>query len=791
MEIIMFTYKIYTAEEVIQVEKKILNEELLYDIFQMHPDRTVYITESGIVAGIVTLGDFKRYIRGKNEIRFVDEPVTEKKLINTKFTSESVEREIEIFAFLKQKKIAFSVPVLDEQGKILREYSKEKREEKKSFDVIQFLSQVYKETEFFCSETIYILIDQRDGTDTRLAEMLKNKRENVHIITYLPVSELKQLQNQDGQYIYDCRYKFAGVASYFCKNYRLNYFHLASGLIHMLENIENLFAHFVSVGILDNNQYFKRKSVLNIQEIAAKEFVWNSDFNCYEYKKANVQEKPEVIYTVFPLSENPYVRWKTFFVPLCAMFQSDANSTYDSEGVIRANDNDIALNIIPKLERQGVKCIVLDNVQSRYSGWREKLGIDPQQAACKVCYNQMFQTIEKQNRWVAIYKNGYIQLADVQVEGITYRNGERCPEELSEGLDTIYIFGPCVVWGGYVSDNESIGYLLRKRVGRDFNVKAYGVGWNYMNYTIREHEFKPGDSVVIFAADRQVYDLNHIPVFDIMDVWKKVMNLKVHIRDLPYHCDGEVTRGVEEKVFQICESEGCFQKKEDLRNKSKIHFGFWDRRRVEIPQGMRKWLVSVQKEKIQGVKKTGAIVMNCNPFTKGHRYLIEESAKKVDVLYIFVVEENKSFFSFEDRIEMVRLGISDIENVVVIPSGKYIISSETLPGYFEKDENNDLELDATQDLDLFGGVIAKEFEIVVRFAGDEPEDAVTRQYNQQMKSILPVYGVEFMEIPRKKIAGKAISASSVRKYIKEQEYGEVRKLVLPQVYDYLREYYFK
>lgn len=786
----MFIYKVYTSEEVIQVEKNILEEELLYDIFQIHPERTVYITESGSLTGIVTLGDFKRYIRSKNKIRFVDAPVIEEKLINTKFTSVSIEREGEISAFLEQKKIAFSVPVLDAQGKILREYSKESKEEKKDFDVVQILSQIYKEAEFIRSGTIYILIDQWDDSDTRLTELLKYKKENIRITTYLPASKLRQFQIQDKQYIYDLRYKFSGVASYFYKNYQLNYFYLTSGLIHMLENIENLFAHFASVGVLDINQYFERRTILNIQEIDSKGLVWNSDFNCYEYKRANAQAKPEMIYTVFPLSENPYVRWETSFVPLCAMFQSDANSTYDSERVIRTNDNDIALNIIPKLEKQGVKCIVLDNVQSRYSGWREKLDIDPLQAACKVCYNQMFLTIEEQNRWVAIYKNGYIQLADVQMEGVTYRFGERCPEGLNEELNTIYIFGPCVVWGGYILDEESIGYLLRKKIDGDFNVKAYGVGWNYMNYSIREHEFKSGDSVIIFAADRQVYDLNHIPVFDIMDAWRKITNLKVHIRDLPYHCDGEVTQNIEEKVFQICKSEGCFQRQDDSIKREKIHFGFWEKRKVEIPQGLREWLVSVQKEKVSGVKKSGAIVMNCNPFTKGHRYLIEESAKKVDVLYIFVVEENKSYFSFEDRMEMVRLGVSDLRNVVVIPSGKYIISSETFPGYFEKDENNDLEIDATQDLDLFGGVIAKEFEITVRFAGDEPEDAVTRQYNQQMKSILPVYGVEFMEIPRKEIEGKVISASSVRKYIKKQEYEKIQELVLPQNYEYLRRHYF-
>ena len=60
---------------------------------------------------------------------------------------------------------------------------------------------------------------------------------------------------------------------------------------------------------------------------------------------------------------------------------------------------------------------------------------------------------------------------------------------------------------------------------------------------------------------------------------------------------------------------------------------------------------------------------------------------------------------------MVKMGVADMKNVIVVPSGRYIISTETLPGYFEKEENPYVELDATEDMELFAGVIAKEFDI--------------------------------------------------------------------------------
>jgi [citrate (pro-3S)-lyase] ligase len=201
------------------------------------------------------------------------------------------------------------------------------------------------------------------------------------------------------------------------------------------------------------------------------------------------------------------------------------------------------------------------------------------------------------------------------------------------------------------------------------------------------------------------------------------------------------------------------------------------------------WLASVEQYKVQNTEHAGAIVMNCNPFTRGHRYLIQQASQQVDVLYIFVVEENKSFFDFQDRLHMVKLGVADLENVVVIPSGKYMISTVTLPGYFEKETCPFAEFDATEDLVLFADVIAKRFDIRVRFAGEEPKDAFTNRYNESMGRILPEHGVNFVEIPRMCLENEVVSASLVRKYMAEGRWEEIQKLVLPEIYAYLWENY--
>jgi [citrate (pro-3S)-lyase] ligase len=177
-------------------------------------------------------------------------------------------------------------------------------------------------------------------------------------------------------------------------------------------------------------------------------------------------------------------------------------------------------------------------------------------------------------------------------------------------------------------------------------------------------------------------------------------------------------------------------------------------------------------------KSIGSIVMNCNPFTFGHRFLIEKALEEVDYLYIFVVEEDCSDFSFSDRLQMVQVGVSDFENrVKVFPSGKFIISSFSFPEYFSKSEITDVPVDSTADILIFGSIIAYSTNISIRFIGEEPYCNVTKQYNETMKKILPHTGVTVREIERKTLKGIPISASLVRQYINDKKFIKLEQLL--------------
>jgi [citrate (pro-3S)-lyase] ligase len=191
------------------------------------------------------------------------------------------------------------------------------------------------------------------------------------------------------------------------------------------------------------------------------------------------------------------------------------------------------------------------------------------------------------------------------------------------------------------------------------------------------------------------------------------------------------------------------------------------------------YLNNLEKHR-QELGNCGAIVMNCNPFTLGHRYLIEYAMAQVEHLYIFVVEEDKSEFSFKDRFKLVKQNTADLANVTVLPSGKFIISSLTFDAYFGKSgisEEQAIEQDTSFDLLIFAAAIAPALNIKTRFVGQEPFDPLTRHYNEEMKSLLPEYGCDVVEIPRLEKDGGAVSASRVRKLLKDGNFEEIRKIV--------------
>lgn len=209
--------------------------------------------------------------------------------------------------------------------------------------------------------------------------------------------------------------------------------------------------------------------------------------------------------------------------------------------------------------------------------------------------------------------------------------------------------------------------------------------------------------------------------------------------------------------------------------------------------------------------RNGAIVMNANPFTKGHRYLVEQAASQVDNLYVIVVKEDRSRFPYVERKAMIEAGCAGLDNVVVCEGSDYAISAATFPTYFLKKLDDATDTQIALDLDLFVNHIAKPLGVTVRFAGSEPEDALTRRYNELMAEILPgtsvavvrqdhqpdpelVKGsalrqarrpIDFVEIPRLEQKGKPLSATSLRRALDKGGFKEAMEYIPESSIPYL------
>lgn len=259
------------------------------------------------------------------------------------------------------------------------------------------------------------------------------------------------------------------------------------------------------------------------------------------------------------------------------------------------------------------------------------------------------------------------------------------------------------------------------------------------------------------------------------------------------------------KAFTKPENEGIFKSLGFALIASSPNAILMENGRGGLPE-YRKYLESLARP-----GRNGAIVMNANPFTKGHRYLVEQAASQVDNLYVIVVKEDRSRFPYVERKAMIEAGCAGLDNVIVCEGSDYAISAATFPTYFLKKLDDATDTQIALDLDLFVNHIAKPLGVTVRFAGSEPEDALTRRYNELMAEILPgtsvavvrqahqpdselVKGsalrqarrpIDFIEIPRLEQNGNPISATSLRRALDKGGFKEAMEYIPKSTVPYL------
>ena len=399
--------------------------------------------------------------------------------------------------------------------------------------------------------------------------------------------------------------------------------------------------------------------------------------------------------------------------------------------------------------------------------------------------------------------SGCTYFEDSENDLFNIKDGKRQTAYQTEKYDhTMFCIGTCVCVGYAAPYDKTMLSFLQKKFNENnisYKVENCSQFFNgrYQDsfYNLNSLPVKDGDIVFICISNRAVED---VPCFSIKNLFKRPHDYgeiyvdKNHINEKGYEI-------VANKVLEFLNENKWFEFYDyntDKITRTILHphmYGIpeWvddEFYTYKISEDLKEYKNILRYNKnndLANNAKIGSIVMNCNPFTKGHRYLIETASKQVDQLYVFVVEEDKSIFPFKERFSLVKNGVKDLKNVTVIPSGKFIISSLTFSDYFNKSNLQEKTIDPSMDVEIFAKLICPELGIKIRFAGEEPLDLVTKQYNETMNKILPQYGIEFIEIPRITFGEGVISASRVRKLLKENKFEEIKQIVPSCTYDYL------
>ncbi|XEO94654.1 [citrate (pro-3S)-lyase] ligase [Latilactobacillus sakei] len=200
---------------------------------------------------------------------------------------------------------------------------------------------------------------------------------------------------------------------------------------------------------------------------------------------------------------------------------------------------------------------------------------------------------------------------------------------------------------------------------------------------------------------------------------------------------------------------------------------------------LQQFIAQVPRIDNQSTATFSAIVMNANPFTLGHRYLVTQAAQKSDFVYVFVVSQDVSLFTTEERFTLVQQGLSDLPNVIVVPSSDYMVSYATFPAYFLPESQDVIEYQTALDAQLFKK-IATQLNIQQRFLGEEPFSKTTALYNQALQVNLPPE-VTVEVIPRLKIATQTISATQVRKAIQNGTIETIHTFVPETTYQFIKQ----
>lgn len=772
-----------------------------------NPYGIVYVENAGQIVGTITIGDVVRGIK-KGEFTY-----------NSSFTWATTHTEA--CAYINTKPSFHAVPVLNKHKLLVEHYQEDYVVPERFINGILYKLKNY--TGLYAMEVLKqlqikeIRILQTLDSDTELCSLIENVLQNSGIpITQATYSSF--LEDRENGVDRNIMWIDAGE-NYFAQKIRryiwaqsenqghlCSFFSYIKDFLNLVNNasvsyngydryFEDILEKYKNVAVYGHNPFVSKivKSNPKLHDITNEVQVrWNSAMEWYELEGPEAEYGCIVIMDCLQSANVPFYYNNSYIASDLYYFDCEYYVT-----------KQYCQTIFPLLERNNVRTFFIQlkdmqsvlkaasvNVISEFNGNDRRCNPLSGQG-CENEYKVFLGYDKEITEGFLGMSNPYMKTL---VPGDLYYSMERNPvAKKLEGHKNVHIFGCCMISGPYVIDEDTMAAVV-KREHPEWNVYSHASISVDLLETIQYYsDFYSGDIVILMSTlyssiDEKLLEGYRDRIIDFSNVYHVFPDIYRRIWQTPYHCNHTVIEKIIQFVMQQIEKES-----------KKIFSDFLaeeNAERIDVPKGnasitlkkanggLKEYIAVLEKE-ADGTTDNGAIVMNCNPFTKGHRYLIEVASVQVERLFVFVVEEDKSFFSFQDRFEMVKRGCADLDNVTVLPSGRYVLSALTLPGYFEKDDLQNTVLDASADLELFAYQIAPVLHIKKRFVGTEPADHFTAQYNQEMKRILPKAGIELVEIERIKERQQVVSASLVRKALQEKRVKDIEALVPKSTFDYL------
>ncbi len=398
-----------------------------------------------------------------------------------------------------------------------------------------------------------------------------------------------------------------------------------------------------------------------------------------------------------------------------------------------------------------------------------------------------------------VFQGTRILPSDFSSKYVNVVDGARVTTDIPSGYkNKLLLVGWSTLFGRGSEDCETIASFLQRSLvmkSRDYLVQNHGFPGNplvnaYNNLTFTE--LSEGDVVVLFGYEFDHADNEFTYHCDLSDVGERegVFTDSTHFSPK----GNELIAGKISAILESVLAEGggyseCTDSSGHISPQKYVDFmKYLVYKRSALGVESAELLSYVKKLKefdVSADETIGSLVVNCNPMTLGHYQLIEYGSSKVDKLYVFIVEEDLSFFSFEDRFQIVKQALASFQNIEVVPGGRFICTELTFPEYFSREASADVA-DASMEAWFFAEYIAPVLGITKIFSAEEPNCRVSSDYNDKMIEILPNYGIEIDLIPRFSCdQGEIISASLVRRYLKQGEFDKIKRIVPKATYDFL------